>query len=125
MTAKTTSEELEQRVQSLEKESAELKQVSAALRESEEKLRELNRAVEQSFEGIGVADLEGKFVFVNPAWAQMHGYEVADLIGKPVGILDLPSNRERLPEIWDTACWKNSNPEDWSCWDITLPPISI
>lgn len=43
-----------------------------------EKLRELASIVEQAAEGIAVADLEGNLLFVNFAWALMHGYASAD-----------------------------------------------
>jgi len=56
-------------------------------RESAEgRLRWLERAVEQSIDGIAVADLEGSVQFVNPAWAQMHGYGVTELMGKHLNI---------------------------------------
>ena len=71
-------------------------------KQAEQKLRELNRAIEQSWEGIATADLDGKFVFVNPTWAEMHGYQTADLIGKPVAMLDSPADTKNLPTVWET-----------------------
>ena len=94
MSRNPTYEELEQRVKELEKEVAERDR-------DEQKLRELNRAVEQSSEGIATADFEMKFVFVNRAWAETHGYPAAELIGKPVAILDAPSGRKNLPAVWE------------------------
>jgi two-component system sensor histidine kinase/response regulator len=47
----------------------------------------LSSAVEQSFEGTAVADLEGTLIYVNPAWAKMHGYESGEeLIGQSLKI---------------------------------------
>ena len=47
----------------------------------------LSSAVEQSFEGIAVADLEGTLTYVNPAWAKMHGYESGEeLVGQSLKI---------------------------------------
>jgi PAS domain S-box-containing protein len=47
----------------------------------------LSSAVEQSSEGIGIADLNYKVMYVNPAWANMHGYDSpTELIGKPLKI---------------------------------------
>lgn len=43
--------------------------------QAEEQVRMLERAVEQSSDGIAVADMEEKIQFVNPAWAAMHGYD--------------------------------------------------
>jgi len=50
-------------------------------------LRELAMIVEQTAEGVAVANLEGKLRFVNTAWAKMHGYGSRDeLIGKNLSI---------------------------------------
>ncbi len=68
---------------------------------AEQKVRELNQAIEQSSEGIATADLKGRFVFVNQAWEEMHGYQATDLIGKPIVILDSPADKENLPKIWE------------------------
>ncbi len=66
---------------------------------AEQKLGELNQAIKQTLEGIAIADMEGKFVFINPAWAEMHGYQVADLIGKPVAMLDSPEDKKFFPKV--------------------------
>ncbi|MFH1722444.1 MAG: PAS domain S-box protein [Candidatus Altiarchaeota archaeon] len=63
-------------------------------KQSEEKLRRLSSVVEQSSEGMAVADLEGNLLFVNPAWADMHGYESGkELLGKQLKIFH---NQEQL-----------------------------
>ncbi len=48
---------------------------------AQEAIRMLERAVEQSIDGIVVADLEGNIEFVNEAWARFHGYEVHEVVG--------------------------------------------
>ncbi|NQT51949.1 PAS domain S-box protein, partial [bacterium] len=48
----------------------------------EEKLRLLSSAVAQSTEGIAIADLRGSVLFLNNAFAEMHGYAPAELMGK-------------------------------------------
>ena len=53
----------------------------------EQEMRLLSNVVHQVSEGIAVTDLEGKIIFVNSAWAKMHGYMVEELIGKDVKIL--------------------------------------
>ena len=55
-------------------------------KKTEEKLLELKAAVEQSVDGIALADLDGHIRFVNGAWARMHGYSVDELIGRHWGI---------------------------------------
>ncbi|BCS98656.1 hypothetical protein DSLASN_42880 [Desulfoluna limicola] len=48
---------------------------------SENSLLRLKAAMEQSVDGIAIADLDGKVEFVNPSWAEMHGYRAEDLVG--------------------------------------------
>ncbi|MEW6080045.1 MAG: PAS domain S-box protein [Thermodesulfobacteriota bacterium] len=55
-------------------------------KKAEEQLRRLKLAVEQTIDGLAVADLDGKVVFTNKAWADMHGYDTADLVGRHLGI---------------------------------------
>ena len=53
----------------------------------EEDLLRLNSAVEQVGDGIALIDLEGNILFVNSAWAKMHGYDnPTTLMGKPLSI---------------------------------------
>jgi len=52
----------------------------------------LEKAVEQSADGIAVIDTSGKLEFINRAWAQMHGYEVSELTGKQEQILYTEDN---------------------------------
>lgn len=49
-------------------------------------LDRLTMAVEQTVDGIAVADLDGYIQYVNPAWAQMHGYTPEELIGKHLSV---------------------------------------
>jgi PAS domain S-box-containing protein len=47
----------------------------------------LSFAVDQSFDGIGIVDLDYKIIYLNLAWAKMHGYDSAEeLIGKSIDI---------------------------------------
>ncbi len=62
----------------------------AERRLAEEAMRMLERAVEQSIDGILVTDLEGKIQFLNQAWAQMHGCEVFDVLGKNLSLFHTP-----------------------------------
>ncbi|MEM7354791.1 MAG: response regulator [Acidobacteriota bacterium] len=62
---------------------------------AEESMRMLERAVEQSIDGIIVADLAGATQFLNEAWAQMHDYEVPEILGYD---LNLFHTREQMQE---------------------------
>jgi PAS domain S-box-containing protein len=53
-------------------------------KQAEEKIGRLTSAVEQSIDGVAVGDLEPKLVYVNGAFARMHGYTPEDMIGMNV-----------------------------------------
>ena len=36
--------------------------------------------------GAAIADLDGRFVYVNDAFARMHGWEAAELLGRPLSV---------------------------------------
>lgn len=49
-------------------------------------LRMLERAVEQSADGMAVTDLSGSTKFLNEAWAELHGHDVYDVLGYEIGL---------------------------------------
>jgi PAS domain S-box-containing protein len=51
-----------------------------------EKMRYLSSAVEQSSEGIAITDLNGNLLFINKSFAEIHGYDPEELIGKHLSI---------------------------------------
>jgi len=57
-----------------------------ARRQAEDALRLFKQAVEQSMDGIALANLDGIIQFINLAWARMHGWEVGELIGQPLSV---------------------------------------
>jgi len=75
MARRPTYEELEQMVDQLEREVVERKSL-------EKQLRLLSLALEQSTEGISMADLDGNLEYLNKAFAEMHGYSAEELVGK-------------------------------------------
>ena len=83
MLTKPTYEELEQRVNELEKVASE--QVSL-----EKHLKLLLLAVNQSSESIAVVDMDGNLEYLNKAFAEMHGYSAEELIGKNLSIFHTP-----------------------------------
>ena len=69
------------------------------MKKREEWYKFLSSAVAQSFDGIAIADLEGKLMYVNPAWAQMHGYDDADkLVGRHLKIFHSQDQVEQYVE---------------------------
>jgi len=62
----------------------------------EERLRLLSSAVAQSSEGIAVADLQGRILFTNEAFAAMHGYHADEAMGRHLSIFHTP---EQMPAV--------------------------
>jgi PAS domain S-box-containing protein len=56
-------------------------------KEARARLHLLSNAVEQTGEGIGIADLDGTILFMNQAFAAMHGYEVSEVVGRQIATL--------------------------------------
>ncbi len=67
-------------------------------KKAEEQIRRLSSAVEQSIDGIAITigDLETRMVYVNDAFARMHGYTPKDMIGMPIAKLH---NKEQMSEF--------------------------
>ena len=72
-------------------------------KKSEQRLHLLSSAVEQSSEGIAVADLEGHLLFVNRAFAAMHGYEPEEVLGRHLSVFHTPEQMQAVDEANRTA----------------------
>ncbi len=79
---KQLEEMVEDRTAELSVANERLKAEIAEQQLAEEAMQMLERAVEQSIDGILVVDLERRVQFANHAWAQMHGREVFELLGR-------------------------------------------
>lgn len=71
------------------------KRAQEALQESEEKYKTLT---ENSLTGIFIHQ-DGRFVFVNDKFAEMHGYKPEELLGKEHLILIHPDEKDTLREV--------------------------
>ncbi len=67
-----------------------------AEKKTDERLRLLSTAVEQSIEGVAVVDLDGYLLYLNRAFAEMHGYSRAELIGRHLSIFH---RAEQMPVV--------------------------
>ncbi len=67
---------------------------------AQEAMHMLERAVEQSIDGILVADLDGVTLFINEAWAQLHDREAFEVFGRR---LDLFHSGEQMAEEVEPA----------------------
>ena len=63
------------------------------LRRAEDRSRMLKEAVDSLQIGITFSDASGRIVYLNPAEAAMHGYQVEDLVGREAR--DFASHRQR------------------------------
>jgi PAS domain S-box-containing protein len=87
---------VEDRTQELEAANRKLHSEISERQLAEEAMRMLERAVEQSIDGILVADLEGEIQYVNRAWAGMHGYEDFEVMGRDLSLFHTPEQLEEL-----------------------------
>ncbi len=72
---------------------SERKKLEKALEAERDRLETL---LENIGDAVMVNDLEGRILFVNPAWERIHGYSVAEVLGKEPGLLRSPqySNKD-------------------------------
>jgi len=76
--------DLQERTKELTSANAQLQQEIVERRRAEEEIRRLCAAVEQSIDGIAIGDLKLKLIYVNDAFAEMHGYSPEEMIGTEV-----------------------------------------
>ena len=57
---------------------------------------QLARAIEQIIEGIAVSDLKGELIFVNRAFAAMHGFRKEEVIGKNLSVFHTPGQMKSV-----------------------------
>ena len=89
-------EKVKERTAELSRANAELEERIAERQRAHERLSLLSLAVEQSTEGIGVSDLEGNLLFVNQAFAAMHGFVPEELVSQNLKMFHTP---EQLPSV--------------------------
>jgi len=78
---------------------------------AEESLWEMSRALEQSGDGIAVANLDGIIQFANRAWAKIHGYKVEELPGVNLAIFHTEEQIERDVVPFNEKVKKNGSHE--------------
>lgn len=69
-------------------------------RRAEARLRQLARAVEQSPVSVGMTDMNGRILSVNPYYCRVSGYSEEELVGRRIGfMLDEPDD-SAMDELW-------------------------
>lgn len=72
--------------------------------------RELfSQVIQQADIGVAVADLQGHLMFVNPAWAKMHGREDENLIGKHLKIFHAEDQMKEVNDFNEKVSKKGSH----------------
>lgn len=70
----------------------------------------LTYAVDHSMEGVALLDQEGRYIYLNPAHAEMYGFTVEELLGKTWQALYEPEEirrieRDILPKLTQSGIW--------------------
>jgi PAS domain S-box-containing protein len=75
------------------------------------RLREIRKAIETVQVGVTITNTHGKIIYTNPAEAQMHGYEVDELLGKHASILGSPDSKKKMEkaELEKAGNWKRES----------------
>lgn len=78
---------------------SEAERMRLELERKEEELREFRTITEAANYGVGIADLDGYLLYVNPYFAAVHGYRPEDLLGKNLLVFHNAEQREEVQEI--------------------------
>jgi signal transduction histidine kinase/ActR/RegA family two-component response regulator len=89
-----TKAQLIEELETLRERNRQLEDREARRAQEMARLELISRAAEQSTEGIAIVDLEGNLLFLNNAFANMHGYGPEELIGKNLSISHTPDQDE-------------------------------
>ena len=84
---------------------------AVAKREAEAEARNVHRAMEAARAGISLLDDEGRFTYVNQAYADLYGYDPDAMVGERWGMIypdfELERvNEEILPAVRGTGTWR-------------------
>jgi PAS domain S-box-containing protein len=75
---------------------------------NKEQLELLKAVIQQSSEGMTLADMANRIVFANASWAEMHGYEPNELIGTNLDVVQVPEELEEIEDAEVSLLFKDS-----------------
>lgn len=81
--------------------------IEGIVKERTKEVRELSAAMERTVEGVSSLNLQGEFVYLNDAFAQMCGYQISDLLGQSWLYILHEDDREAA-----TGLYKNMSERD-------------
>lgn len=64
-----------------------------------DEIRKFKTIADKAGHGVAMSDLEGYLTYVNESFAQMHGYEPGELIGKHLSIFHTQEQMERVNQL--------------------------
>ena len=91
-----TMAQLIEELENLRERNRELEEWVARRGQEMDRLELIFRAAEQSTEGMAIVDLEGNLLFLNKAFASMHGYGPEELVGKNLSIFHTPEQMQSV-----------------------------
>lgn len=68
--------------------------------QAQEEVRILSSAVEQSIDGVAIGDVESRLLYVNEAFAHMHGYSRQEMVGMKTAKLYAQNQIDRYDQIF-------------------------
>ena len=86
-------------------------------RKAEYEAQRFKTISEQALYGNAIIDLEGRVVYVNPFFAQAHGYTPEELVGQQVSVFHAPEQMSEVEELLKTLKQQGqfSPKEIWHC----------
>ncbi|MFC1835911.1 PAS domain S-box protein [Thermodesulfobacteriota bacterium] len=75
------------------------KRLLAEKRKAEEEVRTFKTISDSANYGCAMVDLDGKLIYINDAFAQMHGYKPSELIGKRLSVLHTDEQPSRVNSL--------------------------
>jgi PAS domain S-box-containing protein len=77
---------------------------------AEDELRKFRTIADQAIYGNAIADLNGTLVYMNKAFADMHGWAIEDLLGKSIPVLHDKSQMSQVNELLGEIVTKGGIP---------------
>lgn len=123
-----TALELQEKNRLVNHQKQQLSQALNELHQSQEQLLKLKKAIETVKVGVTITDVDGRIIFVNPADAEMHGYEVHELLGKHASIYAYPEVKKTTsPQTYlQAANWRRevlNRHKDGSSFPVQLTSV--
>lgn len=75
-----------------------LMQVSVTRKRVERVNRRLGEALKQSHEAISLVEADLHFSYINPAFTRLFGYQLEEVIGQPISLLEVTGNEAGSPQ---------------------------